>query len=241
MRDANRLEMSAALSAALVVLVIAASASAQAQPSWRPPPPIIPVFGARASAPTPAPPAPPDVRLNASHVAVHAMFAASFPEVSSLDSALVSRGYSAGDVALGFDLALTYRAIWWLFVGARTGARWRSLSAGAGGRLSDDVQLSGLDLLAVAELRIPFGALELTPDFAAGIAYVEIGQGTGSVARAAPRLSFGGSVSIWVVEPIRVLARLAWDVYPVVDVNRYGHDINLGGPSIEFGIEWRPR
>jgi|GEM_PF-4722251 len=223
-------------------LVAASGAAAQqAPPVWRPPPPIVPVFGATPVAAAPLPPPAPDRRLHQSDLALRATFAISLPPSDSLDDALASRGYSTDHAALGLDLTLTHRAIWLLFVGARVGTHWRALASNAGRSAADDVQISGTDVLAVAELRLPFGAIELSPDVAAGISYAETVDSDGSVARAGPRFSAGVSLSFWIVDPLRVVARLAWDLYPVLDVNRFGHDVALGGPTLDIGVEWRPR
>ena len=34
-------------------------------------------------------------------------------------------------------------------------------------------------------------------------------------------------------------ARFAWDFYSVFDLDRYGSDLELGGPSLELGFEVR--
>jgi len=245
MRDAHQLALKRVAAWALFACALAVASGVRAQhapPVWRPPPPIVPVFGVApaAAAPLPPPP-PPDRRLHQSDLALRATFAVSVPPSDSLDDALASRGYSTDHAALGLDLTLTHRAIWLLFVGARVGTHWRALASNAGRSAADDVQISGTDVLAVAELRLPFGAIELSPDVAAGISYAETVDSDGSVARAGPRFSAGVSLSFWIVDPLRVVARLAWDLYPVLDVNRFGHDVALGGPTLDIGVEWRPR
>ncbi len=216
---------------------------ASAQPAWSPPTPIVPVFGSGpvvAPAP-PAPPAPPDRRLDASDVALRATLGARFAPSDTLDGALSARGYGTSTPALGLDLALTVRAIWWLFLGARVGARWRPLEPPNGAAASERVDAAGVDALAVAELRVPLGPVELAPDVAVGIAYAEVQQGGFTVARAAPRLALGATASFWIVDPLRIAARLGWDLYRIADVNDFGHDLSLGGPSLELALEWRPR
>jgi len=249
MRDDHQLALKRATACALFAWALSAGALAvvsgvaaqQAPPVWRPPPPIVPMFGAAPVAAAPLPPPVPDRRLHQSDLALRATFAVSLPPSDSLDDALASRGYSTDRAALGLDLTLTHRAIWLLFLGARVGTRWRSLASNTGRSEADDVQISGTDVLAVAELRLPFGAIELSPDVAAGISYAETVESDGSVARAGPRFSAGVSFSFWIVDPLRLVARLAWDLYPVIDVNRFGHDVALGGPTFDIGVEWRPR
>ena len=240
MRDASHLALSAALAAALLGITSAGSAQ-DVPPAWSPPPSIAPMFGDAppASAPVAAPPTTPELRLDDADVALRATFGIGFAPDDTLDAALVSRGYSATNATLGFDVALTFRAVGWLFLGARLGSRWRTLDPPSGGTASDQVQVSGTEVLGVTELRIPLGGVELTPDLAVGIAYAEVVQSGGSVTRAAPRFSLGFSTSLWLSEPLRLVARLGWDAYPVLDVNRFGHDIGLGGPRFECGFEWR--
>ncbi len=244
MRDAHQLALKGAVACAMFACALATASSVRAQqapPVWRPPPPIMPVFGAAPVASAPLPPPAPDRRLHQSDLALRATFAASLPPSDSLDDALASRGYSTDRAALGLGFTLTHRAIWLLFVGARVGTRWRSLASNTGRGAGDDVLISGTDVLAVAELRLPFGAIELSPDVAAGVSYAEAVDSDGSVARAGPRFSAGVSFSFWIVDPLRLVARLAWDLYPVIDVNRFGHDVALGGPTLDVGVEWRPR
>ncbi len=239
MRDASYLALSAALTAALLGITSAGSAQA-VPPAWSPPPSIAPVFGNAppASAPIAAPPTSPELRLDDADVALRATFGVGNAPEYTLDSALLSRGYST-NATLGFDVALTFRAVGWLFLGARLGSRWRTIDAPSGGTASEQVQVSGTEVLGVAELRIPIGGVELTPDVAVGVAYAEVVQTGGSVTRAAPRFSLGFSTSLWLSEPLRLVARIGWDAYPVLDVNRFGHNVGLGGPRLEFGLEWR--
>ena len=244
MRDVGQLALKRAIASAMFACALASTsgvAAQQAPPVWRPPPPIVPVFGAAPVTAAPTPPPLPDRRLHESDVAFRATFAASLPPSDSLDAALASRGYFTDRAAIGLDLTLTYRAIWLLFVGARVGTRWRSLEANTGRSAAEEVQISGTDVLAVAELRLPLGGIELSPDVAAGVSYAEAVDRDGSVARAGPRFSAGVSFSFWIVDPLRLVARLAWDLYSVIDVNRFGHDVGLGGPTLDIGVEWRPR
>lgn len=191
-----------------------------------------------ASAAVATPPTRPELRLDDADIALSATFGIGNAPQYTLDSALMSRGYST-NATLGFDVALTFRAVGWLFLGARLGSRWRSIDPPSGGTASEEVQVSGTEVLGVAALRIPIGGVELTPDVAVGIAYAEVVQSGGSVTRAAPRFSLGLSTSLWLSEPLRLVARVGWDAYPVLGVNRFGHDVGLGGPRLEFGLEWR--
>jgi hypothetical protein len=238
MRDAHQLALTAVCSAALVAVSSTASAQTWA-PAWSPPPSAAPGSGQAPIAPSPSRTAGPGLRLEDSDIALRGVFSVAFPPSDTLDGALVSRGYSSSEATLGIDLALTLRAVGWLFVGGRIGSHWRTLAPVSGDTARDLVRASGIDLLAVTELRIPLGGFELAPDVAAGIAYAEVVQGEGSVTRAAPRFSLGVSMSMWLSEPLRVVGRLGWDLYTVHNVNRFDHDIGLGGTRFDVGLEWR--
>jgi hypothetical protein len=220
----------------------AAESSTPPSPAWAPPPPIAPIFGAPAafaSVPAPAP-APPDRRLHDSNLALRVGFAAGFAPADTLDGALTARGYDASLAMPVLDLSFTARAVWWLFLGARIGTRWRPIDPPFDAPARERVDAAGVDALALAELRIPLGVFEISPEFGIGVGYGEILQGGLSIARAAPRVTLGTSVSVWIVDPLRFVARLGWDLYRLGDVNDFGHALSLGGPTLGCGLEWRP-
>lgn len=219
------------------------TASAVPPQAWTPPPPIAPIVGGTASfTPVPAPaPRPPDRRLHASNLALRVGFAAGFAPTDTLDGALTARGYDASLAMPVLDLSFTRRTVWWLFLGVRIGTRWRPIDPPFEAPARERVDVAGVDALALAELRIPLGAFEISPEFGVGVGYAEIHQGGTSIARAAPRVALGLSTSVWVVDPLRFVARIGWDLYRLADVNDFGHALSLGGPTVGCGLEWRPR
>ncbi len=217
-----------------------ASTPATSSPAWTPPPPIAPFFGTPAAfAPAPAP-RPPDRRLHDSKLALRIGVGAGFAPIETLDGALTARGYDASLAMPVFDLSFTARAVWWLFLGARIGTRWRPIDPPFAAPVRERVDASGIDALALAELRMPLGVFEISPEFGLGVGYAEVQQGGLSIARAAPRVTLGLSVSVWVVDPVRLVGRLGWDLFGIPDVNDFGHTLSLGGPSLGCGLEWRP-
>jgi hypothetical protein len=253
-RTARELALSA-LCAAVIVGVVTTSrvtladeavpppTQATTPPTWTPPPPIAPIFGV-----TPAPattpvlaPRPPDRRLHDSDLALRLGFAAGFAPTNTLDGALTARGYDASLAMPVFDLTLTARTVWWLFLGARVGTRWRPIEPPFGAHGRERVDAAGVDALFIAELRAPLGPFEITPELGLGVAYAEVLQGGLAITRATPRVTVGLGVSVWVVDPLRLVARIGWDLYRLADINDFGHALSIGGPSVGGGLEWRPR
>ncbi len=219
-----------------------AATPATPSPAWTPPPPIAPIFGAPAAfAPAPAPaPRPPDRRLDDAKLALRLGVAAGFAPTETLDGALTARDYDASRAMPVFDLSFTARAVWWLFLGGRVGTRWRPIDPPFDAPARERVDASGIDALALAELRMPLGVFEISPEFGLGVGYAEVQQGGFSIARAAPRVTLGLSVSVWLVDPVRFVGRFGWDLFGIPDVNDFGHTLSLGGPTLGCGLEWRP-
>ena len=155
---------------------------------------------------------------------------------SSLTGALVAHRYADTPVVFQGDVAFLGRVTEWLYLGGRLGGRGR----GWGSNDAPPAVAGGVDLMAVAHLRAYLGRIvDLGTVLGAGLGWAGLSiQGAPSTGFA-PRLHGGVVLGFRLAPGIRFAARFAWDWFSLYDLDRYGSDLDLGGPSLSIGLEVR--
>lgn len=158
------------------------------------------------------------------------------PLDSSLDVALASHRYGDSVLTLLADATLLTRVADWIWLGGRVGMRGR----GWGSHRTGPAVAGGLDALAIAHVRAHVG-----PIVDVGIV-LGIGIGWGGVSiqadgawAFAPRASGALQAGFRVAPGARIGARIGWDWFSMDDLDRYGSDLELGGPTLGVGFELR--
>lgn len=158
------------------------------------------------------------------------------PLDSSFDVALASHRYGDSPLMLIGDATLMTRIASWLWLGGRVGMRGR----GWGRNDGPPAVAGGLDALAVAHVRAHLGPIvDLGVVLGAGLGWGGASiQGAGTWAFA-PRLSGYLQAGFRVAQGARIGARVGWDWFSMYDLDRYGSDLELGGPVLAIGFELR--
>ncbi len=154
----------------------------------------------------------------------------------SLDLALRSHDYGTPGGFFTADATITGRAADWLWLGGRFGGRGRfyTRNDGPGGHAS------AFDLMAVVHARFQLGRVfEIGLMVGAGAAVVGVMLRDVLSAGVWPRLTGGVQLGLRIGRGLRIVARFAWDYCTLFDIDRYGSDLELGGPSGALGIEVR--
>ena len=156
---------------------------------------------------------------------------------SSLDLGLRSHMY--GDSAVHFlgDVSVLGRVADWLHIGGRLGGRGR----GWGRRGAPPATASGMDLMVVAHARGHVGrVVDLGAAVGVGLGVAGLALEGNTALGLSPRLHGSLLVGFRLATGVRLLARFAWDFFTWFDLDRFGHDLELGGPSLSLGLEVRP-
>lgn len=155
---------------------------------------------------------------------------------SSLDHALEAHRYGDSIVVFSGDIGLLSRITEWLYIGGRLGGRGR-------GWLSNEVSpaaAGGVDAMAIAHARAYLGrVVDLGLVLGAGLGWGGISLERSGAAGVAPRLHASALIAFRLDSGIRLCARFAWDWFSLYDIDRYGSDLELGGPSLGLGLEIR--
>lgn len=157
---------------------------------------------------------------------------------SSIDDALATHLYADlnGAAVVTGDFQVTYRALEWLWLGGRFGFRGRTW----GRDVSSPAHAGGFDLMAILHLR---GQLGRVIDFGglvgAGMGIVGLALNDTVSVGPAPRLSGGAELGFRLAPGARIVLRASWDFFQWFDLDRFGHDLDLGGPTIAAGLEIR--
>lgn len=153
---------------------------------------------------------------------------------SSYDDALQSHAYGRSSPTTAVDGSLTYAVTRWLHLGGRVGARGRGWIR----RDGDFGMTSGIDALAIAHGRLHFGPVVdvgLVLGGGVGLSMLSIHRST--LYGVSPRLHASLQIGFRVARGFHLFLRGAWDYFPWNDLDRYGSDIDLGGPLVGLGIE----
>lgn len=153
---------------------------------------------------------------------------------SSYDVAIQSHAYGPASPNGSFDASLTYGVTRWLHVGGRLGVR----GMGWLRRDGDFAMAMGTDAMAIANARIHLGPivdLGITLGGGIGVAGLSIHRTT--LVGVTPRLHASLQLGFRLARGFHIFLRGAWDYFPWNDIDRAGHDIDLGGPVVGLGIE----
>lgn len=221
---------------ALVALVVAPAVTAAAQPFPAPPaaPPPSPASGFAASVPPPAEEQPPTCDPTIAVFQAAVVFGG--PARTRWDRALEGHGHLPSERLWGGDVTAMVRVAHWLYLGGRAGVRQREWPIEGDG----DASATGGDLLFVSSARLGLGrAVAVGLDLGAGFAHVSLGIRDWAHGGAAARFHAGLFGAYRVGTRVNGLIRLGWDAYRLANVNRYGHDVDLGGLGLWLGVEVR--
>lgn len=155
---------------------------------------------------------------------------------SSLDLALRSHDYGTPGGLFAADATISGRLLDWLWLGGRFGGRGRfyTRNDGPGGHAS------AFDLMMVLETRFQLGrVVELGVMAGAGAGLVAVLLRDQVSAGVWPRLTAGAHLGLRVAHGVRIVVRFSWDYCTLFDIDRYGSDVELGGPMGALGIEVR--
>jgi hypothetical protein len=155
---------------------------------------------------------------------------------SSLDLALRSHDYGTPGGFFAGDVSITGRVLDWLWLGGRFGGRGRfyTRNDGPGG------SAGAFDLMAVVQTRFQLGRIvEIGVMAGAGAALVGVLLRNQLSAGVWPRLTAGVHIGMRIAHGVRIVARFSWDYCTIFDIDRYGSDVELGGPAGAIGIEVR--
>jgi hypothetical protein len=155
---------------------------------------------------------------------------------ASFDNVLVAHGFAESPFVFSGDIGFLGRLNEWLYLGARVGGRGR-------GWASNDrasAAAGGIDAMALAHLRAHLGRIvDLGVAVGLGLGWGGISMTNSSSTTFAPRLHGSALVGFRLAPGIRFTARIGWDWFSLYDLDRYGSDIDLGGPSLSLGFEVR--
>lgn len=152
----------------------------------------------------------------------------------SYDDAIQSHGFGRSSPLIAMDGSVTYGVLRWLHVGARLGARGRGWSRHDG----TVGMLSGVDALALAIGRVHVGpVVDLGLTLGAGVGLASLSLRGATVVGPAPRLHGSLQIGFRLGRGMHIFLRVAWDYFPWNDIDRYGSDVDLGGPQLGLGFE----
>lgn len=155
---------------------------------------------------------------------------------SSYDAALQTHAFGGSSPNVTVDAALTYRLSENFFLGGQIGARGHGWLRRDGA----SAMATGLDAMALLHLRFQIGSV-----FDLG---AMVGAGAGAVGvqlydsvSFAPSFRLSGSVLLGVrlATGFRVFVKGTWDYFSAFDLDRFGSDVDMGGPGFSLGFEVR--
>ena len=152
------------------------------------------------------------------------------------DTVLRSRGYADAPRVWGGEMTAEWKVLDWLWLGGRVDLRTRDW-----GRRGDvTASAFGLGGLALVEPRFTVNrSIDLGATVGAGLGLVGFDMNNAAEVYFAPKLHFGALVGFTLMEPVRLMFRVAWDYMRASNFNGFGHDLNLGGASLALGLEVR--
>ena len=205
---------------------------------WVPPPPIAqPVMAAPpVGAPSPIALAPALPRER-SRWRTYIVSSLTLPRSDSYAMRLAARGYNSTKGVIGVDLGADYRLTDMLWIGGRTGTRYRSF----GSLYGDNATASGQDILATIALRSTLvgGVIEYWGEFGLGPGFAWSQYRDAFTFTFAPRMTMDIGVSLMIFDNWYLVGRASWDWYPLLHINDLGDKSALGGFGFGLGLQWR--
>ena len=158
------------------------------------------------------------------------------PLESSLDRALASHRYGDSPLMWLADATLLTRVADWIWLGGRFGMRGR----GWGSDRTAPAVAGGLDALAIAHVRAHLGPIvDVGVVLGVGLGWAALSIQGGGPWAFAPRVSGALQAGFRLAPGARIGARIGWDWFSMYDLDRYGSDLELGGPTLSLGFELR--
>jgi hypothetical protein len=153
---------------------------------------------------------------------------------SSYDDAIRSHAFGQSSPTIAMDGSITYGVARWLHLGGRLGTRGRGWIR----RDGEFAMASGIDLLGIAHARLHLGpVIDLGIVLGGGVGLAALSVHQTTVLGVAPRLHGAVQFGFRLGRGFHLFLRGAWDYFPWNDIDRYGSDIDLGGPFVGFGFE----
>jgi len=153
---------------------------------------------------------------------------------SSYDLAIQSHAYGESSPTAAMDGSLTYALTRWLQVGGRIGARGRGWLR----RDGDFAMSSGIDALAIVYGHVHLGpVIDLGLTLGGGIGIASLSVHSTTLVGVSPRLHAGLQFGFRLARGFHLFLRGVWDYFPWNDFDRFGSDIDLGGPMVGLGLE----
>ncbi|MDQ3037523.1 MAG: hypothetical protein M3Y87_34330 [Myxococcota bacterium] len=155
---------------------------------------------------------------------------------SSLDSALTAHRYGDSPLIVLGDVSFLGRVTEWLYVGGRLGGRGR----GWGSNDTSPAVAGAIDVMAIAHLRAYLGRIvDIGAVLGLGVGWAGLTIQGAAATGLAPRLHGSAVIAFRLGPGVRITARFGWDWFSLYDLDRYGSDLELGGPSLSLGFEVR--
>lgn len=155
---------------------------------------------------------------------------------TSLDAALRAHGFASTPLVVLADVGFLGRVTEWLAIGGRVGGRGRAW----GSNHQSPALAGGLDVMAIAHARAYLGrVVDLGVALGLGVGWGGISIQGEPATSFAPRLHGSAELGFRVTPGARVMVRFGWDWFSLYDLDRYGSDLGLGGPSGSVGFEVR--
>ncbi len=155
---------------------------------------------------------------------------------SSYAGALQAHAFGASSPNIAIDAALTYRLSENFFLGGQVGGR------GHGWLRRDGIAATamGLDAMALLHLRFQLGrVIDLGAMVGVGAGLVGVQLYDATTLAGAFRVSGSILLGARVMPGCRVFLKGTWDYFGASDIDRYGSDVELGGPMLSLGLEVR--
>lgn len=155
---------------------------------------------------------------------------------ASSNEVLVAHGFAESPFVFSGDIGFLGRLEEWLYLGARVGGRGRGWASNS----RSPAVAGGLDAMMLAHVRAHIGrVIDLGLALGLGIGWGGMTLTNDSTTGFAPRVHGSALVGFRLAPGIRFMARIGWDWFSLYDLDRYGTDVDLGGPSLSLGVEVR--
>jgi hypothetical protein len=192
--------------------------------------------GAPTEAPSPGAPAEEPSLLDTSTFMVSMAFFLGPAQGTGFDQALRGFGYGEAPRFWGGELDVEWRALGFLWVGARADLRTRQWARTG----HDDATALGLSGLALADARVNLGRrvdLSFTAGLGFGAMLLELNGVTN--AHGIPRAHAGIKFGWTMFQPMRMFVRVAVDYAESLPVNELDHTVSFSIVSLGIGVEAR--
>lgn len=155
---------------------------------------------------------------------------------STFDNVLLSHDYAPSSGFYLGDVTVLGRVLDWLFIGGRFGGRARTFVRNDGPGGSAGV----VDLQAIVMARFQLGrVIDLGIHAGGGAGVIGVALHDSASNGVAPRITAGVHLAFRLGHGVRLFVRGSYDFCRWFGMDRYGDELELGGPSVAVGIEVR--